>query len=182
MNLKSRAFFAIVIFVLVTAFIQINVFAQDQVVCDTYHESPLLDADVASGKLPAVQDRLPKHPVVDVPVEKTGIYGGDFLSLYDGQRLAEFRQYGYENLVRWNPDGTKVIPNIAESWDINNDGKEYVFHLRDGLKWSDGQPFTADDILFWWTDVENDPDIHPDVPHPNFVVAGEPATVKEIDP
>ncbi len=182
MKLKSRASFAIAAFAVVSAFTQINVFAQDQVVCTTYNEAPMLAADVASGKLPAVQDRLPKHPVVDVPFEKVGTYGGDFLSLYDGGRLAEFRQYGYENLVRWNADGTQVIPNTAESWDINNGGKEYVFHLRDGLKWSDGQAFTADDILFWWTDVETDKEIHPDGPHPYFVVAGEPATVKVIDP
>src|SRR5258706_12592867 len=143
MKLKSRASFAIASFVLVTAFTQINVFAQDAVVCDKYNESPLLAADVASGKLPPVQDRLPKNPVVDVPAEKVGMYGGTMLSLYGGQRLAEFRQYGYEDLVRWNPAGTEVIPNIAESWDINNEGKEYVFHLRHGLKWSDGQPFTS---------------------------------------
>ena len=182
MSLKSRACFAVATLSLVVGFSQAVVFAQDKVVCDKYNESPLLAADVAAGKLPPVQDRLPKHPVVDTPAEKVGMYGGSMLSLYGGQRLAEFRQYGYENLVRWNPAGTEVIPNIAESWDINNGGKEYVFHLRDGLKWSDGQPFTADDILFWWTDVETDTEIHPDGPHPYFVVDGQAATVKAVDP
>ncbi len=151
------------------------------VTCTTYHESPMLTAQVSAGKLPAVDQRLPKHPLVDVPAERIGQYGGTMLGLYDGQRLAEFRQYGYEGLVRWNVAGTQIIPDIAESWDINNGGKEYVFHLRDGLKWSDGMPFTADDILFWWNDVETDSEIHPDGPHPYFVVDGEPATVKKID-
>lgn len=84
--------------------------------------------------------------------------------------------------MRWNPEGTEVIPNIAESWEINDEGREYVFHLREGLKWSDGEPFTADDILFWWNDVETDEELFPEGPHPYFVVAGEPATVEAIDP
>lgn len=184
MKLKGRMSFVITISLLLIVFSNIVVLAQDTsaVACTSYQQAPSLDADVASGNLPAVADRLPKHPVVDAPAEGIGMYGGDLPGQYGGQRLAEFRQYGYENLVRWNPAGTEVIPNIAESWDINNGAKEYVFHLREGLKWSDGQPFTADDILFWWTDVETDPDINPGGPHPYFVVAGENATVKEIDP
>jgi len=189
MKLKGRVSSIVAASFLLIGFSNIVALAQDAteapaaaVTCTTYNEAPSLDAQVKAGTLPAVADRLPKHPVVDVPSEGIGMYGGTMLNLYGGQRLAEFRQYGYENLVRWNPAGTEVVPNIAESWDINNGGKEYVFHLREGLKWSDGQPFTADDILFWWTDVETDKEIHPDGPHPYFVVAGEPATVKEIDP
>src|SRR4051812_345868 len=68
--------------------------------CTAYQQAPLLDADVPEGKLPAVKDRLPKNPVVDTPAEKVGMYGGSMLNLYDGVRLAEFRQFGYENLVR----------------------------------------------------------------------------------
>jgi peptide/nickel transport system substrate-binding protein len=150
--------------------------------CSAYQEAPHLAADVAAGKLPAVKDRLPKNPVVDTPAEKVGMYGGSMLNLYDGIRLAEFRQFGYENLVRWSPDGSKVVPNIAESWDINKNGAEYVFHLRDGLKWSDGKPFTSDDILFWWNDIETDKDINPGGPHNYFVVGGQPAKVTAIDP
>jgi len=181
---KRQVLFVLTALLILAAFSNVVVFAQDSsgAACTTYQQAPMLDADVASGKLPAVADRLPKHPVVDVPFEGIGMYGGTMLGTYGGGRLAEFRQYGYENLVRWNPAGTEVIPNIAESWDVNNGAKEYVFHLREGLKWSDGQPFTADDILFWWTDVETDPEIHPDGPHPYFIVAGEVATVKEIDP
>ncbi len=184
MKIKSRVSLVIIISLLLIVYSNIVALAQDSTgaACTSYQQSPMLDAKVADGSLPAVADRLPKHPVVDTPADGTGMYGGTMLSIYAGQRLAEFRQYGYENLVRWNPAGTEVIPNIAESWDINNGGKEYVFHLREGLKWSDGQPFTADDILFWWTDVETDPDIQPSGPHPYFVVAGERATVKEIDP
>jgi peptide/nickel transport system substrate-binding protein len=183
MKLQKYLSFAVMAALCIAVFSQVAVFAQDTTSsCTTYQEAPQLAALVAAGSLPPVEQRLPTHPVVDTPADQIGMYGGTMLSLYAGVRLAEFRQYGYENLVRWNPAGTEVIPNIAESWDVNDGGKEYVFHLREGLKWSDGQPFTADDILFWWNDVETDPEIKPEGPHPYFVVAGEPATVTEIDP
>ena len=141
MKLKGRVSSIVAASFLLIGFSNIVALAQDAteapaaaVTCTTYNEAPSLDAQVKAGTLPAVADRLPKHPVVDVPSEGIGMYGGTMLNLYGGQRLAEFRQYGYENLVRWNPAGTEVVPNIAESWDINNGGKEYVFHLREGKK------------------------------------------------
>jgi peptide/nickel transport system substrate-binding protein len=60
---------------------------------------------------------------------------------------------GWENLVSWNPDFSGIVPNIAESWEISDDVREYTFHLREGIKWSDGVPFTADDILFYINDI-----------------------------
>ncbi|HVU13891.1 MAG TPA: ABC transporter substrate-binding protein [Phototrophicaceae bacterium] len=190
--MKRHVLFSLTAIFALVAFSNVVVLAQDATAeatsaattanCTTYHEAPELAAEVAAGKLPPVQDRLPKDPMVDPVADQIGMYGGTLQTVYEGTRLAEFRQYGYEGLVRWNVDGTQVIPDIAESWDINDGGKEYVFHLRDGLKWSDGQPFTADDILFWWNDVETDPEINPGGPHAYFVVNGEKATVKEIDP
>lgn len=122
--------------------------------CESYNEAPELAERVATGDLPAVAERLPVHPVVDPVFEGIGQYGGTLYDLYDGVRLAEFRQYGYEGLVRWSVDGNEVIPNIAERWEVSEDGTTYTFFLREGLRWSDGEPFTADDILFWWNEVE----------------------------
>lgn len=45
------------------------------------------------------------------------------------------------------------VPGLAEKWDISPDGKTYTFHLRDGLKFSDGTPLTADDVVFSWQRV-----------------------------
>jgi len=42
----------------------------------------------------------------------------------------------------------KVQPDLAKSWDVSPDSLTYTFHLRDGVKWHDGQPFTADDVKF----------------------------------
>jgi peptide/nickel transport system substrate-binding protein len=148
--------------------------------CDVYTEAPELAEQVAAGSLPPAQERLPKEPLVVTPYESIGVYGGEMFDLYDGGRLAEFREYGYESLVRWNVEGSEVIPNIAERWDVSEDGTTYTFHLREGLRWSDGELFTADDILFWWEQVETNTGIQAN-PYPYYVVDGEPMTVTKID-
>lgn len=155
--------------------------AQTDVTCETYNEAPLLAERVASGELPPVEERLPVNPRVVEPYEEIGVYGGTMNDLYGGSRLAEFREFGYENLVRWSVDGTEVIPNIAEGWEVNEDATTYTFTLREGLRWSDGELFTSDDVLFWWEHVETDPEINPGGPYPYFVVSGERATVERID-
>jgi oligopeptide transport system substrate-binding protein len=52
----------------------------------------------------------------------------------------------YEGLVLPGPDG-EPIPGAAATWDITDDGKTYIFHLRDGLKWSNGEPLVAQDFV-----------------------------------
>lgn len=56
----------------------------------------------------------------------------------------------FEGLTRFNPVNAKPIPGLAESWDISDDGKTYIFHLRDKLVWSTGEPITADDVVYSW--------------------------------
>jgi len=53
----------------------------------------------------------------------------------------------YESLLRWTPD-LKPLPGLAKSWTISKDGKVYTFDLQTGVKWHDGKPFTADDVVF----------------------------------
>ncbi|MEF2071131.1 ABC transporter substrate-binding protein [Consotaella aegiceratis] len=148
--------------------------------CSTYHEAPILADQVASGALPPVADRLPDEPLVVEPAEQTGVYGGEMVDTTSGSRIAEFRHYGYEPLVRWSVDGSEIVPNIAKSWDVSEDATTYTFHLRKGMKWSDGEPFTAHDIVFWWEHVETNTDLNP-TPRGFFLVDGEPATVEALD-
>src|SRR5690606_7398007 len=77
----------------------------------------------------------------------------------------------------WTPDGSAVVPNIAESFSVNEDGTSFTFQLREGLKWTDGEPFTSADILYWWERVEANPEINAGGPYRIFVIDGEYATV-----
>lgn len=148
--------------------------------CSEYHEAPALTEAVAAGILPPVADRLPAEPLVAPVAERIGTYGGEMIDTSNGNRLAEFRHYGYEPLVRWSVDGGDVIPNVAKSWEVSEDATTYTFHLREGMKWSDGEDFTADDIVFWWNHIETNGDIQSE-PRGLFVVDGTPATVRKID-
>lgn len=142
-----------------------------------YKEAPELAKLVEEGKLPTVAERLPKNPLVVEPVEKIGQYGGDWRLGHVGTHLTHMSRYmGYENLIRWSPGWKGIIPNLAEKWEASEDAKEYTFYLREGVKWSDGAPFTADDILFWYEDILLNTDLTPTIPK-DFVGL----TVEKID-
>jgi peptide/nickel transport system substrate-binding protein len=58
----------------------------------------------------------------------------------------------YPLLVQYNSAG-KVVPGLASSWSHSPDGKEWTFHLRSGVKWSDGQPMTSADVAFTYNTI-----------------------------
>src|SRR5690606_17003450 len=87
--------------------------------------------------------------------------------------------------VRWKPDTInfsieELEPNLAESIDIEDDGATYIFHLREGIKWSDGEEFNADDIMFWYNDYLLNEELSPAVPG-WLTVDGEPVVVEKVD-
>ncbi|HAG83661.1 MAG TPA: peptide ABC transporter substrate-binding protein [Cyanobacteria bacterium UBA12227] len=59
----------------------------------------------------------------------------------------------YDGLINENGITAKLEPGLAESWEISEDKRKITFTLRDGLKWSDGEPFTADDIDFTYNQI-----------------------------
>ncbi|MFH1115335.1 MAG: ABC transporter substrate-binding protein [Pseudomonadota bacterium] len=125
------------------------------VVCETwaFNEAPMLAEKVKAGGLPPVDKRLPPSPVVVKPLERPGEYGGSWRRAYTGiSDLVGTRRILYDPLVRWSPD-YKIQPNLAEKWDIGEDGRTFTFHLVKGARWSDGEPFSADDIMFCFDDV-----------------------------
>ncbi len=148
-----------------------------------YNEAPMLAELVRQGKLPSVDKRLPENPLIVEPIEKVGSYGGTLRFFIVGADWPTFtRTIGYEPLVRWswNTDFTKVLPNIAESWRISKDNREFIFHIRKGIKWSDGYPFTVDDILFWYKDVLLNKELTP--VFPEYLTANDrPMVVEKID-
>lgn len=118
-----------------------------------YNEAPMLKAKVAAGELPPVEERLPEDPVVIQPVERIGQYGGTWHRLSNDPNMNWINMILTEPPVRWKSDYTGYEPGVAESWEFSKDGRVCTFHFRKGLKWSDGVPFTVDDILFWWEDM-----------------------------
>ena len=94
----------------------------------SYNEAPQLAALVASGQLPPVEDRLPTNPLVIQPVDQVGVYGGTWRMGNVGSKPSFLRTYfGYENLLRWDPTWSRIIPNIAQSYSVNEDASEYTF-------------------------------------------------------
>ncbi|NYZ11855.1 ABC transporter substrate-binding protein [Azospirillum sp. RWY-5-1] len=126
-----------------------------------FREAPVLAQRVAAGSLPPVERRLPDNPMLLQPLDRPGDYGGSWglamVSRYDGLLL--YRTIGYEPLVRWDPMWTRVVANVAQSFESNADASSFTFRLRRGLRWSDGRPMTSEDVVFWFEDVLNNPDI-----------------------
>ena len=118
-------------------------------------EAPILAEQVAAGTLPPLSERLPLNPMVVQPHESIGTFGGRWRTALVGGGDTPWlgRTVGYDFLVRWSEDWNEVIPNIAESFTASDDSREFTFKLREGTKWSDGAPFTADDIMFYIDNV-----------------------------
>ncbi len=149
-----------------------------------YQEAPSLAAKVAAGELPPVEERLPLNPHVVEPVEEIGQYSGDIhranTTIGD---VWDWSTQVKESLARMDyRDGTlKLIPNLAESWDISEDGTVYTFHLRKGMKWSDGEPFTADDFVFWYEDILLNEEFTPTIARWLRDPTGEPLVLEKVD-
>ena len=145
------------------------------------NQAPQWQEMVAAGDLPPLEERLPVNPRVLEPLDSIGEYGGTMRHPLLGSwssRLYSFM--GNENLVIWTPNWDGLVPNVAESWDVNEDSSEFVFHLREGIRWSDGEPFTADDIMFWYNDVVLNEDISPALPN-WLIVEDEFVELEKID-
>ncbi len=147
-----------------------------------YHEAPELADLVKAGKLPPVAERLPENPLVVDTVESIGQYGGVWRRGFLGP--GDFNNYHrivYDALVRYSPDGTKVEPKLASSVEPSADYATWTVKLRKRAKWSDGSPFTADDIMFWYTDVLLNKDLTPALPTWMKNRDGSPVTVEKVD-
>ncbi|MEZ4707329.1 MAG: ABC transporter substrate-binding protein [Caldilineaceae bacterium] len=145
-----------------------------------YAEAPMLAEKVAAGELPPVDERLPQEPMIIEPVEEVGQYGGTWRAV-DVDNLGWTRQtIMVEPFLKWKRDVNGMRPNLLTSWEWNDDATELVAHLRQGIKWSDGEPLTVDDYLFWWNDMVLDESV-PVGPPGGTTVGGEPMQVEKID-
>ncbi len=134
---------------------------------------------------------LPGIPDPKVMVGEIGRYGGTFLDAQVSdprtfnpilaQETTSLGPLGYlfEGLVEDNGVTTETEPALAESWTTSRDGRTWTFVLRQGLRWNDGQPVTADDVVFTFQ-VVYDPRI-PNSESDVLRVAGRPIQVAKVD-
>jgi peptide/nickel transport system substrate-binding protein len=148
----------------------------------SFKEAPQLAELVKAGKLPPVQERIGQDPLVVKPLREIGKYGGTWRRAFtgpfdtsNGHRVAQ-----NDKLLYYDYTGTKIVPNIARAWEVSPDGKVTTLSLRRGMKWSDGQPFTADDFVFWYQDVYNNKDLVP-TPLTVMTIGGKPIAIEKID-
>ncbi|MEP3299339.1 MAG: ABC transporter substrate-binding protein [Pseudoruegeria sp.] len=148
-----------------------------------YSEAPMLAEQVAAGILPSVDERLPLEPRVVTPYNEIGTYGGTWRRAFRGpsddrgpQKLMEPRIVRF---VQAEPGVFDIEPGWASSYEINETSTEFTFHIREGLKWSDGHPVTTEDVLFYFEDVIGDDNPWP---WPSLLQQGdERAVVAAVD-
>ncbi len=135
-----------------------------------------------NGELPPVSERLPAEPLVVVPYREIGTYGGaiDGTSRATEAGTSDLLSVRHVNLVRYSDDLKTIVPNVARRWEWNEDFTELTFHLRAGHRWSDGHPFTAHDIAFWYNDLILNPEIYPTTPS-RWLFGGKPAVVEALN-
>jgi peptide/nickel transport system substrate-binding protein len=148
-------------------------------------ESPELAELVSSGELPPLEERLPVNPLV-LEADEIGTYGGTWRTGLIGALDSHINTVAYRlGLTEVDYTSNKILPHVAESFEVNADGTEFTFKLRQGMKWSDGQPYTADDIIFWWQDVALNEELETEGPPTIMTVpvggTNEPGTVEKID-
>ena len=76
--------------------------------------------------------------------------------------------------------GTNPTPLAIKAWQFSDGDKTLTIHLRRGMKWSDGKPFTADDFVFWFEDLYKNKDLVPS-PSPYLTTKNGPAELEKID-
>lgn len=154
-------------------------------VSSTYGESPVLAKEVAAGRLPSVSERLPDNPLVIRPIDEIGRYGGtlrraltdDTINATGVSKTLNEGLMGYSR-----PIADSIELNLAESYTFSPDGKSAVFKIRSGIKWSDGAPFTVDDILFWYYDMQFDENARAEpLPPSELMIDGKPLVLEKID-
>ncbi len=126
--------------------------------CSISKEPGMLRRSVRMGQLPPLSDRLPENPLVIEPYESPGVYGGTITSGWLGiNDKWGASKYSEEYMIMLRRDGKGLRENLADSWLIGDNHKSFTFHIRENLRWSDGELFTTDDIYFFWTIILEGP-------------------------
>ncbi|HEU5089500.1 MAG TPA: ABC transporter substrate-binding protein, partial [Roseiflexaceae bacterium] len=144
-----------------------------------FTDPPMLADMISGGQLPTADQRLPKNPVVLDGLDGVGKHGGTARRAFKGfsDRWGPTKIQN-EGLTWYNPD-LSVRANLAESWEVSPDAKQWTFKLREGTKWSDGSEFTTDDMKWHFENVISNADLTPAVPA--LYSTGNPRVIAKAD-
>jgi peptide/nickel transport system substrate-binding protein len=147
-------------------------------------EAPAFAEQVKAGKLPEVSRRLPQASdlMVIKPLKEIGKYGGTWRRAFTGPADHENgnRINSIDKILTFDYTGTRIVPCLARDWKISDDGKTTTIFLRKGARWSDGQPLTANDFMFWYEDIYLNKQIVP-TPFFEFQINGKDGKVRKVD-
>lgn len=125
-------------------------------------EPPLLQPRVDSGELPPLDERLPETPAVVGDRDAIGVYGGEVRMIhFDPVWAVSAYDWNSERLLHYSDQDLRtIVPNIFESWEVSPDGTTFTITMRKGMKWSDGEPLTTEDVRFFIEDVWFNTDLY----------------------
>ncbi len=148
-----------------------------------FNEAPMLAEMVAAGDLPPLEERLPDRGDIMVvqPREAIGSYGGEIT--FNATNPTSFGNTGFtawdQHLTGFSTNWEVIFPEVAKSVALSDDLMTATVTLRSGMKWSDGAPVSADDVMFWYEDIM----LHEELPNMSNALkpGGTPLVVEKVD-
>ena len=165
----------------------------------SYTEAPELAALVEAGLLPPIEERLPREPrivkrgqMVDGIGDHGGVWRDTFAVPTAGWDWGHQTQgwFGVNEMVQawlvdlfpmWMMEQPEPAPNLAHSWEWSDDGMSLTMYLIEGARWSDGHPFTADDVVFTYEHYILDPSVPTWQGASGWTFGGEVTTLEKVD-
>lgn len=123
-----------------------------------YQEAPMLAAMVEAGELPPVDERLPLNPRVLKPYDSIGMYGGAWRRAFRGASdrfgvHTTIAEHLLEIYQEEDAGDMTLYANVVENYEVNDDATEFVWHLREGIRWSDGTPLSSENAVWWYENI-----------------------------
>jgi len=159
-------------------------------------QAPELQQLVKEGKLPPLDERLPKNPKVltksrnEIPLQDldftVGKYGGIIRTVQPSPTWQPDIFVGNDEPLLAAPGilAEGIGGGVAESFEVSDGGRTFTFHLRPGLKWSDGEPVTSDDVRFVYEDILLNEKLTPRFPNwmrTGNSAKGDPLVIEVVD-
>jgi peptide/nickel transport system substrate-binding protein len=144
-------------------------------------ESPSVARLVEAGKLPPLEQRLPQDPLVVSPYEGAGAYGGAWNFDVTTRRDVNLVYHiATPSFFRWAKDGYHFEPYLCKEYHVSTDARIWTIVLRKGVRWSDGHPFTTEDVRFWYEDDALNKDLNP-LPKEELLIDNQLGKIEIVD-